>query len=63
VASHSAAQIQFQSRRKIKPAIEGRALLELRDGKLTLFPITDTDEQTEDLLNAIFDHIAEAIRN
>jgi len=63
VASHSAAQIQFQSRRKIKRAIEGRALLELRDGKLTLFPITDTDEQTEDLLNAIFDHIAEAIRN
>jgi len=45
------------------PPINGRLLIELRDGRLTLYPITNTDEETRVLLAAILDHVAEAIRN
>jgi hypothetical protein len=46
---------------KIKHSVEGRCLLELRDGHLTLSPITQTDEETEELLNAILQHMVETI--
>jgi hypothetical protein len=46
---------------KIKQSVEGRCLLELRDGRLTLSPVTQTDEETEELLNAILQHMLEAI--
>ena len=46
---------------KSKP-INGRVLVELRDGHVTLFPVTETDEETAELLDAILNHIAEAIR-
>jgi len=45
----------------VKPSVEGRCLLELRDGHLTLSPITQTDEETEELLNAILQHMVETI--
>jgi hypothetical protein len=38
--------------------VNGRVLLELHDGKLTLFPITKTDEETRVLVAAILEHIA-----
>jgi len=45
----------------VKSNVEGRLLLELREGQLTLYPITDTDEQTRELLLAVFNHIKRAI--
>ncbi len=48
----------------VKPPkpINGRVLVELRDGHVTLFPITETDQETAELLDALLHHVAEAIR-
>jgi hypothetical protein len=41
--------------------VEGRLLLELRNDRLTLYPITDSDEETRVLLAAVLNHIQSAI--
>jgi hypothetical protein len=44
------------------PAVNGRVLLELIDGKITVYPIADTDEQARAILAAVLDHIAGNLR-
>jgi hypothetical protein len=47
----------------VKPGtVDGRLLLELRDGRLTLYPITGSDEETRVLLAAVLNHIQSAIK-
>jgi len=46
---------------KVKPSVEGRLILELRDGRLNYYPATNSDEETRELLDAVFDHIKRAI--
>jgi hypothetical protein len=42
--------------------VNGRLLIELVDGKITIYPITETDEQTRVVLAALLDRIADAVR-
>lgn len=51
----------FTNQQTVKPDVEGRLLLELRGGHLTVYPVTNTDEETRVLLAAVLDHIRLAI--
>jgi hypothetical protein len=41
--------------------VEGRLILELRNGRLILYPITGSDEETRVLVAAVLGHIQRAI--